>query len=85
MTISIFDPNVWGGLVTLSLLEIVLGIDNVVFLAVLVSRLPEGQKAPARRFGLLMAFALRIVMLIGLLWVIGLTQPVLNLAGFVFS
>ena len=85
MSISLYDPAVWGGLATLSVLEIVLGIDNVVFLAVLVSRLPDAQKEQARRFGLLMAFVLRVVMLIGLVWIIGLTQPVLEIAGFAVS
>jgi predicted tellurium resistance membrane protein TerC len=85
MHISIFDPAVWGGLLTLSVLEIVLGIDNVVFLAVLVSRLPDESKSGARRLGLLIAFVLRVVLLAGLVLVIGLTQPVFQFGGIGFS
>ena len=85
MAFSLYDPAVWGGLLTLSILEIVLGIDNVVFLAVLVARLPDDQKERARKLGLLMAFALRVAMLIGLVWIIGLTQPIIEIAGYTLS
>lgn len=53
------DPHMWMGLATLTALEIVLGIDNIVFLSVIVSKLPENQQAPARRIGLLAAMGMR--------------------------
>jgi predicted tellurium resistance membrane protein TerC len=81
MSISLTDPAFWGGLFTLSILEIVLGIDNVVFLALLVSRLPEHQRDRARKLGLLMAFVMRILLLATLFWIIGLTQPIVTVYG----
>ena len=85
MSFSLLDPAIWGGLLTLSVLEIVLGIDNVVFLAVLVARLPDDQKDGARKLGLLIAFVLRIVLLAALFVVIGLTQPVFQIGGIGLS
>ncbi len=81
LAFSLTDPAVWGGLLTLSVLEIVLGIDNVVFLALLVSRLPEDQRDRARKLGLIMAFAMRVLLLLTLFWIIGLTQPVITIYG----
>jgi predicted tellurium resistance membrane protein TerC len=85
MTISLLDPAIWGGLLTLTALEVVLGIDNVVFLALLVGRLPGPDRAKARRLGLLMAFVLRVALLISVFWLIGLTRPVVSLFGYEFS
>ncbi len=85
MSISLSDPAVWGGLFTLSVLEIVLGIDNVVFLALQVSRLPEHQRARARKLGLTMAFVMRVLLLLTLFWIIGLTQPIVTVYGIGFS
>ena len=79
--ISLTDPAVWGGLLTLSLLEIVLGIDNVVFLALLVARLPDEQKDWARKLGLILAFAMRVVLLGTLFIIISLTTPVITVWG----
>ena len=67
------DPHAWAALVTLSALEIVLGIDNVVFISVLVSRLPEPQATQARRLGLSMALVFRILLLLTLTWLVGTT------------
>src|SRR5215471_13601877 len=72
------DPNAWAALLTLTALEIVLGIDNVVFISVLTSRL-EGERARrARRVGLTLAFVFRIVMLFGLTRLMGLTAPLFS-------
>jgi predicted tellurium resistance membrane protein TerC len=79
------DPTAWAALVTLSILEIVLGIDNVVFISILVSRL-EGQKAKrARQIGLGLAFLFRVVMLFGLTWLMGLTATIFAVAGIDIS
>jgi len=69
------DPAAWASLATLTLLEIVLGVDNVIFLSIVSSRLPEQQQPRARRIGLLLALGGRIVLLLGLSWIIGLTAP----------
>src|SRR5512145_654208 len=68
-------------LVTLSAMEIVLGIDNVVFLAILVARLPSGQQAFARRLGLTLALGLRILLLLAISWIMGLTAPLFAVLG----
>jgi predicted tellurium resistance membrane protein TerC len=70
------DPQAWLSLATLSLLEIVLGVDNLVFLAILSDRLPEAQRAKARRLGLAFALVTRLMLLGSLAWIIGLTEPV---------
>ncbi|MGD9614378.1 MAG: TerC family protein [Alphaproteobacteria bacterium] len=73
------DPQIWASLVTLTALEIVLGIDNLVFIAILVGRLPEHQRDAARRLGLAMAVLSRLALLASISWIIGLTQPVFEL------
>ena len=70
----ITDPNTWIALSTLTLLEIVLGIDNIVFISILAGRLPEKDQARARTIGLLLAMGGRIVLLLSLTWVMGLTE-----------
>jgi predicted tellurium resistance membrane protein TerC len=72
----LFDPNAWAALVALSVLEIVLGIDNVIFISVMVSRLPAAQAKRARQIGLALAFIFRIVLLFTLTWMMRLTAPV---------
>jgi predicted tellurium resistance membrane protein TerC len=79
------SPEAWAALLTLTALEIVLGIDNVIFISVLVSRVPEPQATRARQIGLLLALVFRIVLLSLLFWLIGLTQPVITVKGFEFS
>ncbi len=69
------QPEAWISLVTLTLLEIVLGIDNVIFISILAGKLPAEQQAKARKLGLLAALVTRILLLIGLTWVMGLTKP----------
>lgn len=75
------DPNAWAALATLTALEIVLGIDNIVFLSVLVARLPREKAELARKVGLALAFVFRILLLLGLTWIMGLTAPVLTIMG----
>jgi predicted tellurium resistance membrane protein TerC len=75
------DPTIWASFITLTAMEIVLGIDNIVFLSVIVSRLPLEIRDRARRIGLALAFIFRIVMLFGITWLIGLTDPLFSIAG----
>jgi predicted tellurium resistance membrane protein TerC len=75
------DPHAWAALVTLTVLEIVLGIDNIIFISILVGRLPEHRKKLARQIGLSLALVFRIALLMALTWVMGLTQPVFEVLG----
>jgi len=75
----IAEPQAWVGLLTLTLLEIVLGIDNIVFISILSAKLPAAQQPRARRIGLLAAMLTRIALLFALSWVIGLTAPLFTL------
>ena len=79
------SAEAWAALLTLTALEIVLGIDNVIFLSVIVSRIPEAQARRARQIGLALALVFRILLLSLLVWLIGLTQAVLTLKGMDFS
>jgi predicted tellurium resistance membrane protein TerC len=81
----LFDPNAWAALVTLTVLEIVLGIDNLVFISVLTSRCDAKDALRARQIGLSLAFIFRIVMLAGLTWLMGLTAPLFTLFSMVIS
>ncbi len=71
----IADPNAWIALATLTALEIVLGIDNIIFISILVGRLPEAQRNLGRRIGLLLAMGTRILLLASLSWIMRLTEP----------
>src|SRR5580698_9888401 len=79
------SPEAWAALLTLTALEIVLGIDNVIFLSVIVARIPEPQATRARQIGLALALVFRILLLSILVWLIGLTQDVLTVRGIGFS
>ena len=79
------DPNAWAALVTLTVLEIVLGIDNLVFISVLTTRLDPEKARRARQIGLSLAFIFRVIMLAGLTWLMGLTAPVVTLFGMAIS
>jgi predicted tellurium resistance membrane protein TerC len=72
------DPAAWISLLTLSVLEIVLGIDNVIFLTIVAGRLPAEQRPRARQIGLAMALIFRVALLASLSWIIGLTQPLVT-------
>lgn len=79
------DPAVWASLLTLTVMEIVLGIDNIVFISVIVGRLPEAERNRARQIGLILALIFRIILLLALTWLIGLTTPLFSIAGHAFS
>jgi predicted tellurium resistance membrane protein TerC len=79
------SPEAWAALLTLTALEIVLGIDNVIFLSVIVARIPEPQAKRARQIGLALALVFRILLLSLLVWLIGLTEAVFRLRGMAFS
>jgi predicted tellurium resistance membrane protein TerC len=75
------DPQVWIALATLTALELVLGIDNIVFISILVDKLPPAQREKARRIGLFMAMFMRIGLLLVLSWIIGLVAPLFTVLG----
>lgn len=79
------DPAIWGSLITLTVMEIVLGIDNIVFISVLVGRLPPAMAKRARQIGLGLALLFRIVFLVLLTWLIGLNEPLFTLFEHEFS
>jgi len=79
------DPNAWAALVTLTVLEIVLGIDNLVFISVLTARLEPRRARRARKIGLSLAFVFRVIMLFGLTWLMRLTAPLVTVLGMGIS
>jgi predicted tellurium resistance membrane protein TerC len=81
----ISNPQIWLSLITLTALEIVLGVDNLVFLAILTNRLPEAQRPLGRKVGLALALGTRLLLLATLAWVVTLTQPIIEVSGRGFS
>jgi len=81
----ITNPEAWIALVTLTSIEIVLGIDNIIFISILVGRLPQEQRGKGRTIGLALAMITRILLLLSLTWVMGLTSPLFDLFSFVIS
>jgi predicted tellurium resistance membrane protein TerC len=81
----ILQPEAWIGLLTLTVLEIVLGIDNIIFISILAGKLPAQQQERARRVGLAGAMVTRIALLAALAWIIRLTAPLFHLLGHPFS
>ena len=79
------DPTIWLSLVTLMVLEIILGIDNLVFIAILTNRLPEERRPFARKVGLGLALGTRLMLLATLAWVVTLTQPLFKVMNIEFS
>jgi predicted tellurium resistance membrane protein TerC len=77
----LFDPSAWAALLTLTVLEIVLGIDNLIFISVLTARLDPERARRARAVGLSLAFIFRVIMLAGLTWLMGLTAPIVTVFG----
>ena len=71
----LIDPNLWLSFLTLTLLEIILGIDNLIFIAIVVTRLPPEQRASARRLGLALALLMRLALLASIAWIMRLTTP----------
>jgi predicted tellurium resistance membrane protein TerC len=85
MTELLASPEAWISLATLAAMEIVLGIDNIVFLSILAGRLPKAQQPAARRLGLGFALATRLGLLLAITWVMGLTKPLFSLLGHGWS
>lgn len=79
------SPEAWIALGTLTALEIVLGIDNIIFISILVGRLPESQRAFARKMGLGLAMITRLALLFSISWVMGLTEPCVTLLSYKIS
>lgn len=75
------DPQLWIAFATLTVLELVLGIDNVIFISILAGKLPPEQQARARYIGLTLALVMRVILLFSLTWVMGLTEPFFTVAG----
>ena len=81
----LFQPETWLAFATLTVLELVLGIDNIIFIAILVDRLPEAQRERARRSGLLIAMGMRVGLLFALTWIVGATAPLFTVLGNAIS
>ena len=79
------DPQIWIAFLTLTVLELVLGIDNVIFISILSGKLPPEQQARARYIGLALALVMRVILLFSLTWVIGLTAPLFSVLGYAIS
>src|SRR5277367_3285121 len=77
----LYDPQAWVSFLTLTLLEIVLGIDNIIFLSILVERLPKAQRASARILGLAFAMLTRIALLFSITWLATLRDPLFRAVG----
>ena len=77
----LLSPEIWIALFTLTALELVLGIDNIIFISILVDKLPRAQQELARRLGLFLAMFMRIGLLLLLSWIVGLTEPIFTLFG----
>lgn len=76
------NPEIWIAFFTLTALELVLGIDNIIFISILVDKLPKEQREVARRIGLFLAMFMRIALLLLLSWIVGLTEPLFSLFGY---
>lgn len=81
----LLSPEIWIAFFTLTALELVLGIDNIIFISILVDKLPKEKQELARRIGLFLAMFMRIALLLVLSWIVGLTEPVLTLFGYGIS
>ncbi|MBE0688174.1 MAG: TerC family protein, partial [Anaerolineaceae bacterium] len=78
----ITDPQIWIAFLTLVALELVLGVDNVIFISILAGKLPQKIQSKARRTGIAMAVISRILLLLSLSWIIGLTEPIFTIVKF---
>lgn len=81
----LFDPTIWASFLALAALEIVLGIDNVIFLSIVTDKLPPEQAKRARQLGLALALGFRILLLLTIFWIIGMTAPLFTVFGTSFS
>jgi predicted tellurium resistance membrane protein TerC len=82
---SVGSPEAWVALLTLTLLEIVLGIDNIVFISIIAGRLPDEQQAKGRTVGLMLALVTRILLLLSIVWIMRLTRPLFEVMGYSLS
>jgi predicted tellurium resistance membrane protein TerC len=82
---ALADPQTWISLLTLTVLEVVLGIDNVIFIAILAGKLPAHEQGKARTMGLMLALVARIALLSSIFWLMKLTKPAFELMGHPFS
>ncbi len=82
---SLANPEIWIALATLTALELVLGIDNIIFISILAGKLPPGQRNKARRLGIALAAITRLALLFAIAWIIGLTAPLFSAFGNEFS
>ena len=82
---ALLNPEIWIALATLTALELVLGIDNIIFISILAGRLPPEQRNRARRLGIAAAAITRLGLLFTIAWIIGLTRPLFELFGHAFS
>ena len=79
------QPETWIAFLTLVALELVLGVDNVIFISILASKLPQDEQKKARSTGIMLAVVTRILLLLSLSWIISLTQPLFTIFGFDIS
>jgi len=79
ITTLLADPAAWAALIALVVMEVVLGIDNLIFISILSNKLPEGQRQKARRIGISLALIMRLALLSGIAWIVGLTAPAFDL------
>lgn len=77
------NPEIWISLITLTVLEIVLGIDNIIFISILAGKLPENQQRKARQLGLALAMITRVLLLLSLSWIMTLTSPLFNMGEWI--
>lgn len=85
LALLVQDPAAWVALITLIVMEVVLGIDNLVFISILTNKLPAAQRVPARRIGIGLALVMRLLLLGTVAWIVQLTTPVFELFGHGFS
>jgi len=85
MNFSLSDPQIWASLLTLTVMEIVLGIDNIIFISVIVSKLKGAKRVLARQIGLALALIFRILLLLGLSLLIAMREPIISIFGQGFS
>ncbi len=85
LTELLLNSEVWAAFVTLTALEVILGIDNIIFISIVSGRLPPAQQGNARRIGLILALGLRIALLVAVAWLAALTAPIASLGGFVLT
>ena len=82
---ALLSPEIWIALVTLTALELVLGIDNIIFISILAGKLPPEQRNRARKTGIALAAITRLLLLMVIAWIVGLTAPLFSIAGQAFS